>query len=952
MHTKFVISGVLATLVLWAPVAPAKTGRAVKRTTRASAPAPRPRARSSSLPAKAPAGTLYQQTCDDRDWPMPRHDRGLTNRSPLKNRLTGAPRELWRLNTAIWSGELDVSAGAGSTSIALDRPAPAPPASPDRDGARPARVAWKPRGRDVAGDNTSVSAPPGYWARLIPGIKGLQRVQWTSTWGDAPSKLQCFSYEKGPDHPKLEWETPPEKPVYSPLTCFADVDGDGKLDVVVATHYRIMIFDGATGKKQHELRYHNLRNYGFFGVFSVPGDRHAKFVTLSDFAGHYDVVDYDGTKMAVAFRRDIEGTEGGGIHRHQKILRPGPNPLGDLDGDGRPEMTFNLFNDQGDERWHVVSYELPTGAVKLDMGGQYLVGIYDADGDGQPELLCQSAPRRNTSGWGTISVLKLRGGRAEKLFSLDGARFGTFDLTDLPPTADTCAAGGRTTVAAGRIGPQGEPGFVVLRPGADRRAGTAEAYVWQNGAFARSWTVPAPSDGAVSVLRVEGRDEGSSVPAGEPAHVLLAVSGPKQACALALQGAEAQVRRWAPRATVAPDPIVVTGRNGARLVTETSNGRIAAYALSKASPPALLWERPGRGMGVGRPPDGGLAAGDLNGEGQPEILFAAQDPQTGSAALVAADLEGREQWRHVFPGYDDERPQWNWGGLTLWTPAHLTDPRRLDVYVNTRRSTMHSDASVALDGRTGAELWSGDAVPVDGKPAWGFGGTPVACVDLLGNGLEQIVSEYPVVYYVIDGRDGKFVRSVDLATRKVLPGWAAYGVPVAVDFQSTGRLQILVPSPYVYGLLTPEGAPLWSAVTVPNPDSTPQMEGPEVGNFDGAGGLEVARLFLAGSSAERTRLEFLDGATGKPKGTLEGRDLRLQGAVVADVDGDGADELLLRTAPATLGAVSTRGGAPRIVWQVKLPADPVHTIIADVNGDGSGEIVVGCADGSLVALGR
>src|SRR5262249_45348914 len=157
----------------------------------------------------------------------------------------------------------------------------------------------------------------------------------------------------------------------------------------------------------------------------------------------------------------------------------------------------------------------------------------------------------------------------------------------------------------------------------------------------------------------------------------------------------------------APDPIVVTGRDGPRLVTETSNGRVAAYALSKAGPPSLLWERPGRGMGVGHSSDGGLAAGDLDGDGQPEVLYATQDLPTGSAALVAADLQGRERWRHVFPGYDDARPQWNWGGLTLWTPAHLTDPRRLDVYVNTRRSTMHSDVSVALDGRTGAELWTG-----------------------------------------------------------------------------------------------------------------------------------------------------------------------------------------------------------------------------------------------------
>ena len=94
------------------------------------------------------------------------------------------------------------------------------------------------------------------------------------------------------------------------------------------------------------------------------------------------------------------------------------------------------------------------------------------------------------------------------------------------------------------------------------------------------------------------------------------------------------------------------------------------------------------------------------------ILAAGQDPKTGAASLAALDLTGHELWRHVFPGYDSDRPPWNLGGLTLWTPAHLTDPHRLDVYVNTRRSTMHSDVSFALDGRTGAQIWTGASVPI------------------------------------------------------------------------------------------------------------------------------------------------------------------------------------------------------------------------------------------------
>jgi hypothetical protein len=872
------------------------------------------------------------------DWPMPAHDRTLSNRSPLKCDLQAAPRKLWQLNTAVWTGDVEVVADGQKQTLTLDTPLNASTPIPTRM-------------LDVSGSGKPVPVADGYWARLLPQVKGLQRVAWTSTWGDTPSRLQCFSYEQGLGHPKLEWETPPEQTVYAPQTCIADVNGDGKQEVVCSLHYRTMVFDGQTGKKLHELRYHHLRNYGFFGLFFEPGDSYAKFVNISDFAHHFDVLDFNGGDMTVAFRRDVQGVESGGITRSSKIVRPGPNPLEDLDGDGHVEMTFNLFNDQGDNMWHVMSYEPLTGTVKLNLKGQYLVGLYDVDGCGHPELLCQSVSDRNTTGWTTLKVLKLRNGKVETLQTIDNARFATFDLTYLPPTVDTGAAGGRTTAAAGRIGAHGEPGFLLLRPGTDLRPCRAEAYVRQGGRFIPAWSVAAPPDGTLAVYSVEGRNAGDTLASGKPARVVFTVSGPQSHTAITLAGAQGQPRNWNAAVRSAPAPIVVSSRGRPYLITENSNDRVAAYALSpERKSPKLLWQRPGRGMADGSGVTSGLAAGDIEGRGEPAVVFAEQDPKTGAAALVATDLSGHDLWRHVFAGYDSDRPLWNLGGLTFWTLAHLTDPRRLDVYVNTRRSTMHSDVSFALDGRTGAQLWTGDAVPIHGVPTWGFGGTPVACVDFVGNGLEQIVSEYPVCYYVVDGRNGHFLHTVDLAAQTVLPGWAAYGRPLVADFSGDGKRQVLVPSPYVTGLLTREGKAIWSAPTHRGESS---VTGCQVGDFDGDGKREVARLWTSPSPSAPPSLELLDGATGKEKGAPFVQDgMTLAGAVVADVDGDGADELVCRIAPKTLGALRLRGGVPKLLWQVSLPAEPVTTLVADLDGSGKGTLVVSCADGSILALGR
>jgi hypothetical protein len=80
--------------------------------------------------------------------------------------------------------------------------------------------------------------------------------------------------------------------------------------------------------------------------------------------------------------------------------------------------------------------------------------------------------------------------------------------------------------------------------------------------------------------------------------------------------------------------------------------------------------------------------------------------------------------------------------------------------------------------------------------------------------------------------------------------------------------------------------------------------------------------------------------------------MSFQGAVVADIDGDGADELLHRTGAGVLSALNLRENGGKLLWTVKLPANTVNTIVTDVGGDGKPELVAACTDGSVVALGK
>ena len=128
-----------------------------------------------------------------------------------------------------------------------------------------------PAQRDLDGTGTLRPATETFherWAPMLPGVKGRQRVAWNFTWTDQKvCRLQLFAYDQGWDQSRLVWQIdPPEDTILSPLNVVFDIDGDGVQEVCVAAHYRVLIFEGTTGRKESELRYHQSRPYGWFGL--------------------------------------------------------------------------------------------------------------------------------------------------------------------------------------------------------------------------------------------------------------------------------------------------------------------------------------------------------------------------------------------------------------------------------------------------------------------------------------------------------------------------------------------------------------------------------------------------------------------------------------------------------------------------------------------------------------
>jgi hypothetical protein len=735
-----------------------------------------------------------------QDWPRYGHDGALTGRCPIRGAIT-APHVAWTYSVAGRELCLELEAAPGEHRAALGAGAACEPGSPRF-------VPGGPLQLDIDGRGTLRPAVESYherWAKILPGLPGYQRVAWSHTWTDqAVCRLQLFAYDRGFDQPRRVWQSaPPEAVVFNPLNVVYDIDGDGRPEVCVAAHYRVMIFEGATGRKETELRYHGSRPYGWFGLADVDGDGQMELVTIGDFQSHVDVLKYDRARpekerLRVLWRRDIEQN----IAERQKWPQVGPCPLADVNGDGRPELVLNLFNDTGDGQWHTVVWDAASGQTLWDLPRRFVQGSADVDGDGAAELFLTATNGELVPECGTIELVGFRGRKPAVRRSYENAAWCRAELPRLGPTWSTTASQGMQDVL---LRGKARPVFFVKRRegGQSRRVSLCAIRCGADRQIETLWKLENLPDASEAVVLADNAPDAAAL-----VRVPLAAN---ETVALAGHNVRPRIVGNRPLGGEVSMPVVAGIRAGAGkcVVVEGPAGQVFAIAPpgKRGERPRLVWQRPGRGMRDGSRAVGLLAA-DLDGDGACEVV-AADQAREGHARLVAYRGDGTTLWEKAFPQTNGASPAWNGGALTFWWPGHFRRADALDLFVNTRRGMMHSDVGQLLDGRTGATLWTRDKAELPGKFRWGYAGIPLAAAALDADRLDELVCLYPVCYWIAEGRTGRIVAGKDLAARRDLPAWAAYGEPMVYDFMGDGRPQVLLDSPYLLALLDGSGRPLW-----------------------------------------------------------------------------------------------------------------------------------------------
>ncbi len=853
------------------------------------------------------------------EWPAFRRGDGLLARSAIRGSME-KPFIRWTQFVGNWETEVLVKPGNEQQRLDL-------PKEPSKEtaGFREKNVVHS---RSVNGDSRSASemdTSTVVFADLFSEYAGLEKVEFESAFQKPtirgqwqPCVGRCYARVEGLW--TLVWQTEPIQMLFQPLPLVGDFDGDGLVEIAILPMKELLLLEARTGRIKDRRLFTDTRSYGYFGAHDLDGDGRKEFLVQADFSKHIDVLGFRDGRLDLFWQWNIETD----ISNPQRVLRVGPRPVADLDGDGLPEVLASVFNHMDDHRWRLRLMEGMTGRVKGELVGQYLCGVVDVDSDGVVELLTAEVSGAGIPEFGTLSIWSWKGGLPRRLWKKDNAAW-QLEEQGMPLQAQSTATLGRFT--AMHSGKQ-----LVYRELEERKLGDE-----------RVTLVRAEWDGRTlrSRTRVSGWGLRATRLDSDGQFCLRAVHGAVGAASLRVEGGigylgETRSTRITP-ATVAL--IRERHEQAARCVVQGPAENVVIFEpqqieLNGVSSSGRVGRFKGRGQGASGPEGFGPVVADLAGNGRRQILRATEAPR-GCARMVASDLNGNERWHHDWPEIPGGSPIWNVGGLIFWQAGHFTDLHRQDVLVTLRRSMMHSEETCLLSGVDGRELWRRSRQVA----SRGVGGTPFAIADFNGDGLSDAASFHPSLVYILDGRSG-----VDLVAREALwsevPARPVYwGLPMAGDFLGQGFNSLFVAGRTMNGVLRRDSSLVWWDAM----DSAP-VGWPAVGHFIPSTGMQTVGYGFSDG------IRCCESATGQVLWRLA---LPVEGAVAGcasgDVDGDGLDEALFSVGTRLVCVGAREEGSGRWVgnveWVMEFPALLGPPSLGALSAGGVLTAVVAAADG-------
>lgn len=772
--------------------------------------------------------------------------------------------------------------------------------------------------------------------KLRPDRAGMQVVVLSHRMDNGEGQCYAFTFHNGRTEGALLWSTGPLDNYYSPTMIFDDIDGDGQVEAITAPHNRVQIFDGRTGQLKSEVRWDTGRNYGVLASRPRKDSKFKDLFVVSDFMPHVDGIRFIDGEWRHAWGHKYVEPNIPLPNGRERTMRVGPNPIGDFDGDGRDEIVC-MFSDAAIEGgWHLHVRDCETGALKQNLPGVWLWSIVDLDGDERAEIVYTPTSAIHPKQFCDLHIAQL-----EATGLVDRTRLANVrpihTRAELPKSMDSIADDGYEDLLTADVnGDRLRELIVARRSDTDRSEDSfLSVQLQRNRGAAQTWSFERPGhrmnlihagpDGdRPFVAKVRDLDDGK----------LFEVDG---------NGKFVNEGPFGRPGGFSAVPIVVDLDNDGRneVIVHDASRHLSAMRFGKSGAnPELLWRVAGEGMNAhpGYATGGNLCAqaADIDGDGTPEIGFAAED-SSGNCSLVCIDARGRERWRRAF-----ENCPWGCAqsGIDFWTFGRFQgDAKHLDVYVDLHRRGRVTGEGCVLSGRNGSIVWHERGL-VGQETAMPFGGRLPAVTDVNGDGADDVVAMPWTLFTSLSGKTGQPLFSpAYLPGPKYFNHWIAYASPTLADLDGDGKLDVYLNSAErsrgAYAAVQTDGNPLW--IERHNFDEGSNGYGP-VADLDGDGTIEVVVPVVDGHIA------CLDGKTGTRRWTIEAPPT---GNVIAvDVNGDGTKDVVFGGTDSQLRAVSGRDGSH--VWAIDVSGQPVA---ADVDGDKLVELLAVGTDGVLRIIG-
>lgn len=338
---------------------------------------------------------------------------------------------------------------------------------------------------------------------------------------------------------------------------------------------------------------------------------------------------------------------------------------------------------------------------------------------------------------------------------------------------------------------------------------------------------------------------------------------------------------------------------------------------------------------------------DLDGDGRAEIITGlTQEDKTPTIVAQTPALDDRVLWQSDYPPAD--RNGLPWRGRPFYARAgRFTGKETPDVYVWTGIPLVRS---VVLDGTSGKIVW--EKGETGGSHYWGPTHNLMAVYDYNTDGKDDLVFTNPDQFCVCDGPTGEFLYGPTWPSEIFnQPSLGLYTLPALLARANQNPLVALSSGHYFQGVMTLDAKPMWYAL----PTAGESRTAPE-------GFLQTeSGEWLMGFGRQNGTFSCVNVSDGNLRWEL---DLQASASDVCtlDVDGDGRYEFVVGTSHNRLMAIGDGGDAPRIVWDISIPAGaglPGYVypagysapIAADSNGDGASEILVPAYNGAIYIFG-